>query len=1012
MILVLLIGFCKPALSQIDTVFWFAAPWVTTGHASNVPVVLRLSSFSNTTTVRVRQPASTFDTTFTIPPNSLISESLSHLINQIENTPGNVVLNRGLKITSDFPITVVYEVVTVVNNPETYSLKGQNGMGKEFICPFQTKSDNGMYTPSPRSQIDIVATENNTVVWITPRCNVVGHLAGVTYSVGLNAGQSYGIENVTRFTSVAGQNLSGTIIVSDKPISVSVSDDSVQSIGGCRDLMGDQIVPVEVIGTQYVINKGGLNAGEYEGAYVVATQNFTKLTINDGAITNVLLNKGDTYFYTATNPLTYITGDKPVYVIHTSGFGCEMGEAIIPPLNCAGSDQVSFTRTNTQTFILNILCKTIATGNFSLNGNTGLVPASSFTVVPGTGNVWSGAQISFSTLQIPVGITNLLKNTNPTDNLFSMGVINGGSSTGCLYHYMSSFLRRVYTDAGIDKNICTASNTISLNGSVTGGATTGIWTTIGGTGTFGNVNNLNTTYTLSPNDLNQTQIKFILASTGNCTPVLDTLILNIFPSPKVDAGNGLTLCKNNISAIPLNGTLQFAAGANWTSSGTGSFGNTGALVTTYLPSINDLTKDSIILKLTTTGSLNGCANRYDSLKIYFTKSPVVAVGSDVSVCANNASVAVSGSVTVGSTTGIWSGGLGTYNPSNTSLNVIYIPTPTEISAGFVNLVLNSTNNGNCNQVKDSILITFTSAPSVSAGSDFYACKNNPSVILSGLIAGPTTTTGIWSGGTGTFTPSNSVLNSIYNPSSAEIAAGSLTLTLSSTNNLNCNTVSDDIVINFTNPPIVNAGLDLSVCENLVSTPLSGLITGTTTTGVWAGGSGTYNPSNAALNATYTPSSSEISAGLVKLYLTSTNNGNCLQVVDTVKILITNAPTVNAGSDIFACANNNNTGLSGIILGPTNTGIWSGGAGTFNPGNSSLTTTYTPTQSEINAGTLILTLTSTNNGNCKQVIDSVVINFAAPPIVNAGANLTICKSNAVAILSATVSGATSTGIWTG
>ena len=36
-----------------------------------------------------------------------------------------------------------------------------------------------------------------------------------------------------------------------------------------QHLMGDQIVPVEVIGTQYVINKGGLNAGEFEGAYIV-----------------------------------------------------------------------------------------------------------------------------------------------------------------------------------------------------------------------------------------------------------------------------------------------------------------------------------------------------------------------------------------------------------------------------------------------------------------------------------------------------------------------------------------------------------------------------------------------------------------------------------------------------------------------------------------------------------------------------------------------------------------------
>jgi hypothetical protein len=386
LLLVLLILGSKPVLSQIDTVFWFAAPWVTVGHAGNTPVVMRLSSFNNATTVRVRQPASTFDTTFVIPANSLVSESLSHLINQIENTPANTVLNRGIKITSDFPITVVYEIVSTGNNPETYSMKGQNGMGLEFVCPFQTKGINWTFTPTAKSQIDIVATQNGTVVWITPRCNVVGHAAGVTYSVGLNVGQSYNIENVTNVANVAGQNLSGTIVVSNKPISVSVTDDSVRGVSGCMDIMGDQIVPVEVVGTEYIINKGGLSAGEFEGAYIVATENFTQITINDGGITNVLLNKGDTYYYGVGQVLTYITGDKPFYVIHASGFGCELGEAIIPPLNCAGSDQVSFTRTNTQTFILNILCKTSAKGNFLLNGSATLVPATSFSIVPG--NWW------------------------------------------------------------------------------------------------------------------------------------------------------------------------------------------------------------------------------------------------------------------------------------------------------------------------------------------------------------------------------------------------------------------------------------------------------------------------------------------------------------------------------------------------------------------------------------------------------------------------------------------------
>jgi gliding motility-associated-like protein len=1011
LLLILLIAFSQPVLSQIDTVFWFAAPWVTTGHANNIPVVMRLSSFNNLTTVRVRQPASTFDTTFTIPANSLVSESLSHLVNQIENTPANTVHNRGLKITSDFPITVIYEVVTNVNNPETYSLKGQNGMGLEFVCPFQTRSTNGPYSPAPKSQIDIVATQNATVIWITPKCNVVGHAANITYSVSLNAGQSYAVENITQAANVPGQNLSGTIVVSNKPISVSVSDDSVHGVSGCYDLMGDQIVPVEVVGMEYIINKGGLNAGENEGTYIVATQNFTQLTINDGVVSTALLNKGDTYYYPIAQALTYITADKPVYVIHASGFGCEMGEAIIPPLNCAGSDQVSFTRTNGQTFILNILCKTTAIGNFSLNGNTTIIPAASFTTVPGTGGVWSGFQKSFTTAEIATGFTNLLSNNHPTDKLFAMGVINGGGSRGCINHYMSSFLRKVYVNAGIDKNLCTETTTVSLTGTVDGGTTTGIWTTTNGTGTFGSATGLNTTYTLSTNDLNQSQINFILSSTGNCTPIRDTMTVNIFKSPIVDAGNGMTLCKNNITSIPLSGSLQLAAGANWTSSGTGSFGNPGALNTTYIPSPADLGLDSIKISLTSTGSLNGCPNRKDSLTIHFTKAPVVTPGADVSVCANNATVAISGSVTAGAATGIWSGGAGSLSPGGAALSQTYTPGTNDITAGSVYLVLASTNNGNCKQVKDSILITFTNAPAVNAGSDLSACVNNPTTLLSGTVGGPTTT-GMWAGGTGTFSPNNTVLNSLYTPTAAEIAAGFVKLVLNSTNNGNCNITRDTVLINFTNAPTVNAGTDLSACKNNAGAVLSGLVNGPTTTGVWSGGAGTYSPSTAALNATYTPTPSELSAGSVTLTLTSSNNGNCNQVTDNVLINFTNAPVVSAGADLYPCANNAVTVLTGTVSGPTTTGSWSGGSGTFNPGNSVLSTSYTPSVADLAAGSVTLVLTSTNNGNCNQEKDSVYITFTTAPSVDAGAALFSCANNPATVISGTIGGPTTTGVWSG
>ena len=45
---------------------------------------------------------------------------------------------------------------------------------------------------------------------------------------------------------------------SSQPIAITIKDDSVIN-GSCRDLLGDQLIPVEVTGKEYVVIKGFLN---------------------------------------------------------------------------------------------------------------------------------------------------------------------------------------------------------------------------------------------------------------------------------------------------------------------------------------------------------------------------------------------------------------------------------------------------------------------------------------------------------------------------------------------------------------------------------------------------------------------------------------------------------------------------------------------------------------------------------------------------------------------------------
>ncbi|MFH2095351.1 MAG: PKD domain-containing protein, partial [Bacteroidota bacterium] len=560
-------------------------------------------------------------------------------------------------------------------------------------------------------------------------------------------------------------------------------------------------------------------------------------------------------------------------------------------------------------------------------------------------------------------------------------------------------------DAGMDQTVCANNCNVTLNGSVSI-ASGGMWS--GGTGTY-NPNNttLGAVYTPSSAEITAGTVTLTLTTTGNgsCNSVSDQMIITITPAPTANAGTDLTSCVNS-PEVTLNGSVTVATGGVW-SGGTGTFSPSSAnLGAVYTPSPAEIAAGSATLILTTTG--NGtCTAVTDQVNITINPAPTANAGADQVKCANNAAVTLGGSVT-GATGGTWTGGLGLYNPSSSSLTATYTPTVGEIASGTLTLTLTTTGNGFCDPVTDDMIVTFTTAPTANAGPDQVVCANNPDVILNGAvtIAGG----GIWSGGFGTFTPNNTTLNATYTPTATEIAVGHVTLTLTTTGNGSCVAESDNMEIVITQAPIVNAGPDLNSCANNPTVTLNGNVLNATG-GQWTGGTGVYNPSNNVLNATYTPSAAEISNGSVTLTLTSTGNGNCVPVADNVTINIGTAPVVNAGTDQSACGNNPNVVLNGSVTGASG-GTWSNGLGVFNPNNSVLNATYTPTAGEVATGWVTLTLTSTGNGNCIAETDQMTITYTTSPTVNAGVDQTVCANNPATTLNGTINGIPTGAIWSG
>lgn len=563
--------------------------------------------------------------------------------------------------------------------------------------------------------------------------------------------------------------------------------------------------------------------------------------------------------------------------------------------------------------------------------------------------------------------------------------------------YVTEFSLPITAHAGIDQTICYNNPIANLNGNVEI-ATGGIWG--GGNGIFLPDNtSLNATYVPTADELTSGVVSLTLTTTGNfgCPLDVDYMQITISPSPTVSAGTDLTVCTNNLNAS-MSGSVTNATGGIWTG-GTGTFNplNT-TLNAVYTPSEAEITAGNVVLTLTTTG-VGNCYTVSDSIEITIIPEPIVDAGLNQTICANNSLVNLNGSYSLSLGSMWFSSGNGNFSPNNTSLTPTYTPSPEDIANGAVVLGLISTGNGVCLPNTDFTLITILPSPVVDAGNNQVLCSNNSDAILAGTVTGPTTT-GIWSSnGTGYFYPSEVSLNATYVPSPQDTSIGSVTIKLTSTNNISCLPVSDSLTLTYTPSPTLISIIDVAICANNPDITLTTNLSISTGVSWTSTGTGFFSPNAFALSPTYFPSLQDTGVGQITLMVVSTGNGNCLPVTDQVAVTITPAPVVFAGTDTILCNNTSGFQLSGIVYGGSHSGVWnSSGNGIYNPSDTVLNAIYIPGSSDLVSGSSTMILTSTENGNCIPVSDTLQILYMPPPIVNAGPNQSVCANNATTVLS--------------
>jgi len=413
------------------------APEVAAAHGDS-PVLIRLSTMGQPARVNISMPAnpSFVPIVVDMAPNSTETINMTPFLNTIENRPAARVHQKGIFIQASAPVTAYYEVSSLVN-PEIFPMKGNNALGTYFMVPGQ----NLFFNQEGNSGVDLVATEDGTQITVTLTRPAVGHPVG-DFTIILNRGETYSVQ---ASGTDANDRLIGTEIRSNKPIAVTLSDDSIRS-GGFWDLIGDQLVPVELVGTEYVAVKG---FADTEVVFVMATQNTTQVFVDGSASPLVTLNKGQVIGVDIRQGATYIRTSRPAYAYQLTGHRGEFGDALLPQIECTGSGQVGFVRPNTNAFAMVLLTRAGNENSFTLNG----VPMEfdgPFQQVPGNSE-WRYRIEDMTPAELPPG-PSLLQNE---EGFFHLGILHelGASS---VYGYFSNY----NTYSGSNQLICPGGETV------------------------------------------------------------------------------------------------------------------------------------------------------------------------------------------------------------------------------------------------------------------------------------------------------------------------------------------------------------------------------------------------------------------------------------------------------------------------------------------------------------------------------------------------------------------------
>jgi large repetitive protein len=492
-------------------------------------------------------------------------------------------------------------------------------------------------------------------------------------------------------------------------------------------------------------------------------------------------------------------------------------------------------------------------------------------------------------------------------------------------------------NAGPDLTVC-AGDTVNFNGtgnSTNGGITQCIWSgwLIPANAVVSQFSHI----TLSTPISNTTYSLAVIDGAG-CTGN-DTRTVFVNPLPVVSAGLDQTVCDQPVATALVGSPL----GGTWT--GTGVVGNQ------YTPTGIGATTD--ILTYSYTNPLTGCKNT-DQVNMNVIVPTQANVGANVQVCLNEPAFNLN-PVTPG---GTWSAI--TAGAPITSGGVF---TP---SSGGPFQLLYTIGSGTC-LTKDTLLVTVYSLPNLNAGNDIIICAGQCTTVNTTVTGGQANYTFDWN--------FESTLNNDGLEDPTSCPAFTTTYSIIVTDAHGCQD-SDQVTVTVNGLPVVEAGPNITVCDQAIAEVLTGFSPTIGGTGTWTGLG--ISDSNGEFTSP--------GIGTYWIYYEFEAGGNSCADMDSLQVTVIAPTFANAGNDVTVCLNDPNYELTGFS--PAVGGTWSGD-GIINASGGVV--------SPVGAGVGVSILTyEFGTGTC-YTTDEIDFEVIALPVVNAGNDIVVCGNAAAFVM---------------